>query len=794
VVSEFFNKIPVAAIGSRKITASEYWFDDAYAAKVTTPITPGQTITIDSGLEVGSLSNGLHTFHVRYKDGASQWSSVVSEFFNKIPFIAGSRNITTSEYWFDDAYEAKITTPITPGQVVTINGGFEVGSLSNGLHTYHVRYKDDAGQWSSVVSEFFHKQPATAAQGNLITTYRYWFDGNHQAMISVDIPSVVNPYLLIKNINTCDLTLGDHTIHFQFRDSRHQWSSAVSSVITKSAAQKPVITANGPTTFCEGTNFTLTSSEEGTYLWSNGATTQSISVTKSGKYAVFANSEISCGLKSDTIEVLVNPLPNTVQTIIGVATVYQKQDNVTYLISAIAEATSYIWTLPSGATGTSSTNSITVGFGSNAISGDIKVKGHNGCGDGPESLLAIKVIPVISQDIPVITGWNIISANVVPSNLNMKNIFQPLIDTGKLKKVVDEAGKTVEDFGILGGWNNSIGNLNQAKGYKVNVTEPVTLSLEGAAVSLPLDISLTTGWNIISYPCATTQDAKAAVQPLIEAGTLRKIMDESGHSIEDFGVLGGWRNNIGNFAPGKGYKVYVTAPCTLTVASSGNKSTTILPDELPSFHFKRVFEGNGIDHMNIYLMNLESSGLIAGDEIGIFDGKYCVGSATLGVDQLLAGSISIPASSLEDNAKSVNGFTTGHTVELQVYRVKKSYKLDKVVLQGTDSFEKNGSLFVKVSAANLPTVQAASELDQLTCYPNPFSDQLTIEIQLNEPKKLEVNIYDMSGRLIRNLFKGKAGITESLVWDGRNGNGNHLFSGTYLVKANNMIEKIVLKK
>ena len=51
----------------------------------------------------------------------------------------------------------------------------------------------------------------------------------------------------------------------------------------------------------------------------------------------------------------------------------------------ITSTDSYIWSLPSGATGTSTTNSITVNYSNNAQSGFIKVKGHNSCGDGSSS-------------------------------------------------------------------------------------------------------------------------------------------------------------------------------------------------------------------------------------------------------------------------------------------------------------------------------------------------------------------------------------------------------------------------
>ena len=401
----------------------------------------------------------------------------------------------------------------------------------------------------------------------------------------------------------------------------------------------------------------------------------------------------------------------------------------------------------------------------------------------------------VNQDIAMINGWNIISTYAIPSNLDLQAIFQTLIDAGTMKKVMDESGKTIENFGIFGGWKNNIGDLNSSKGYKVNVTGASTLSVEGLPVPLPMNISLSAGWNIISYPCTSPQDAKALVQPLIDGGKLIKVMDEAGKTIENFGIFGGWQNSIGNFLPGKGYKVNVTVACTLRITESANKSAVIVPEVLASSHFSKVYSGNGTDHFNVHLVNLRSSGLVAGDQIGIFDGNFCVGAATIGTDQLLSGSISIPSSSNDEVVTGkFNGFTAGHQVTLQLYRDNKTYPLTPAVTSGNQAFEKNGALFVKVTANDLPVAKINVGADQVKFYPNPFTDRLTIEISLTEPKNLEVNIYDLSGKLVRNLFNRTAGTSETLFWDGTNGQGTKVNSGIYLLKTNEMIGKIALKK
>jgi D-alanyl-D-alanine carboxypeptidase len=86
-----------------------------------------------------------------------------------------------------------------------------------------------------------------------------------------------------------------------------------------------------------------------------------------------------------------NYVPGCPGEIAGLNLVCQGQSNVTYTIPSIANATSYVWTLPNGATGTSSTNSITANFTASALSGDITVRGENSFGVGNTSALSVIV-------------------------------------------------------------------------------------------------------------------------------------------------------------------------------------------------------------------------------------------------------------------------------------------------------------------------------------------------------------------------------------------------------------------
>ncbi len=98
-------------------------------------------------------------------------------------------------------------------------------------------------------------------------------------------------------------------------DANGCMGTSAAVAVTAEECEELVITADGPTTFCEGGSVILTSSEETGNLWSTGETTQSITVTASGDYSCTND-----GNTSNTITVTVNPNPEPVITADGPTT------------------------------------------------------------------------------------------------------------------------------------------------------------------------------------------------------------------------------------------------------------------------------------------------------------------------------------------------------------------------------------------------------------------------------------------------------------------------------------------
>ncbi len=79
--------------------------------------------------------------------------------------------------------------------------------------------------------------------------------------------------------------------------------------LTLNTTTVPTVTSNAGTTICEGNTVTLTSTPGASYLWSNGETTQSISVRTAGTYSVRVTQPNTCDAASSPMNLTVVPKP-----------------------------------------------------------------------------------------------------------------------------------------------------------------------------------------------------------------------------------------------------------------------------------------------------------------------------------------------------------------------------------------------------------------------------------------------------------------------------------------------------
>jgi hypothetical protein len=133
----------------------------------------------------------------------------------------------------------------------------------------------------------------------------------------------------------------------------------------------------------------------------------------SGNITVQGNNLCGFGTISPPYPVIVIQLPAAAGTITGNNSVCEGDAAISYTVSPIANATSYEWTVPTGAiiVAGENTNSITVDFPAPSSSGNITVYGTNYCGNGTVSPnFAVTVTPVPAAPVVTNTGFILYSS------------------------------------------------------------------------------------------------------------------------------------------------------------------------------------------------------------------------------------------------------------------------------------------------------------------------------------------------------------------------------------------------
>ena len=229
---------------------------------------------------------------------------------------------------------------------------------------------------------------------------------------------------------------------------------------------------SGSTTVCPNTSETYSVTNDATateYSWTlpNGwagtSTTNSITVTTgtSGSGNISVQAKNDCGTSAIAASIAVSikaPAPVMSGTISGPASVCSGS-SVTYTIPGIANADSYIWSLPGGWSGTSTSNSITTTAGS---SGNISVIAKNTCGD---SAASINFAVTATSGVPTAPG-------AITTNLPVEAICPPAV--GITFSVTPITGATSYNWTLPTGWEITSGDNTNAITVSVNSSSATT--------------------------------------------------------------------------------------------------------------------------------------------------------------------------------------------------------------------------------------------------------------------------------------------------------------------------------
>ena len=358
-------------------------------ASVTLTASPGATYSWSTGDLTQSITvstSGTYYVNVTNASGCTATSASTQVVVNPLPVVAaitGSTNVclgattqladaTTSGVW--SSSNNNVATVDATGLVTSVTAGTTTvtytvtnanGCTSSSSETVTVNALPTAAITANGATTF--------CQGSSVTlvatagTNYLWNNGQITQSITVDIAG--SYFTTITNAAGCT-------------------ANSNSITVTVNALPVAVVTANGPTTFCQGNNVLLTATGGSSYLWSTGETTQSIVVSTSENIQVDVTNASGC--TSAAANTIVTVLPVTVATITANGpTAICLGSNVT-LSATSGTGLTYLWS--NGVT-TATTQNITV---SNAGVYTVTVTNASGCTSTATQTVTVNANPAIT--------------------------------------------------------------------------------------------------------------------------------------------------------------------------------------------------------------------------------------------------------------------------------------------------------------------------------------------------------------------------------------------------------------
>ncbi len=499
-------------------------------------ITAGGTATSNT-TTVTWTSSGAQSISVNYTNG-NGCSAAAPTTYNvtvnalPVPVITGSATScsgSTGNVYSTQAGMTGYTWSVSAGGSITSGAGTSAITVSwntAGAQTVFVNYTNTGGCTATSPSIFNVvvnpipvpgiSGPPTAclnSTGNVYTTETGMF--NYVWTVSAGGTITAGGTATSSFVTVTWNTVGANTVSVNYT-SASGCTASTPTTINVTVSAMPVPTISGQSSgICPGAGWTTYTTESGNsnYTWTvssggsisggQGTASADISwVTPGAQWvAVSYTNAAGCASIPTVLNVTVSSLPGPAGTITGTATLCAGTQGAAYFVAPIPNATYYNWTLPSGASIASGTgtNSITVNYAANAVSGSITVNGNNLCGNGstsPPLQVTVNPLPATAGAISGLSSvcrgtsgvvysvgsianatgyvWTVPQGVVITSGANTRTItvtFTPIAQSG--------------DFTVNG--TNACGNGASSQ-YYVNILHPTPKPIIIIIINRPIGI------------------------------------------------------------------------------------------------------------------------------------------------------------------------------------------------------------------------------------------------------------------------------------------------------------------
>ncbi len=355
-------------------------------------------------------------------------------------------------------------------------------------------------------------------------------------------------------------------------------------------------------------------------------------------------------------------------------------------------------------------------------------------------------------------GWNMVSSPVFPPEGEFVDIWAEFVERGILDLVKDQDGNFYSPRFQF----NNILVWDVRYGYQVKVTEAEEISFLYNPVQVDTPIPVGEGWSLVAF---FPEEDIGAPESLSNLGNnLILAKDQSGRfylPAQDF-------CNMEPLRRGQGYQVNVQEAADLIWNNPARLDQVNHANDEPSY-FPQLHETS--TSMSLLIISQDShpgemaafssDGTIVGASVIQADGRC--GLAVWGDDPT-----TVVVDGLRDHEKFTLRTWNSNSQEIEKVKYINGLEVSELV------FKPDGLSIIEISGS----ISIPREFNLCEVYPNPFNSKSQVEFSIPERNFVEIAIYDISGRRVKEIVHGKLNPGfHKIVFEGR-----ELAAGLYIME------------
>ncbi len=370
-------------------------------------------------------------------------------------------------------------------------------------------------------------------------------------------------------------------------------------------------------------------------------------------------------------------------------------------------------------------------------------------------------------DIPLHTGWNLVSWNVAYDESRIRLALDEIIVCVDVVLSYEQGGLMFDP--ALGDEFNTLTGVDYHHGYWIRMNCDAVLQVCGNPIQTDQSISLEPGWNLVSYWPERTMPVENGFASIIDS--LQEAMGfDQGAQVWLPHMWG--LNTLTELRPTFGYWAKVPTFMTLTYPDHTNPDSVIVwpggsgSPELPLAEMTR-------DWMSVYGSNITVDGKPVAD--GSMIEFYTDGSIMCGRGVYSGNILRLTPVYGNDASGTVSKHYPKEGDQLEI-RVNGERAYPNLAWSGSGAR-------VQLTRLSSDSRGLPETFDLAQNFPNPFNPATTIPYDVPSDGQVTLSIYNVLGQEVRTLVNGYCAAGRNRVeWDGTDNSGQQVSTGVYLYR------------